>query len=173
VSEFERFHDVRFLPAGPVHLAASRDECAALAVRFGLVAIKRLEATITLTADGPAVHAAGQLTADFVQSCAVSAEDLPSHINVPVALRFVPAADLPEDQGEIELNSADCDEIELDGTRFDLGDALAQGLALAIDPYATGPGADEARRQAGLLGEGASGPFAALAGLKLRGNPPG
>ena len=172
MSEFERFHDVRLLPAGPVQLAANRDECAALAARFGLVAIKRLEATVTLTADGPAVRATGRLSADVVQSCAVSAEDLLSRINVPVALRFVPATDLPGGHEEIELISADCDDIELDGTRFDLGDALAQGLALAVDPFATGPGADEARRQAGLLGEGASGPFAALAGLKLRSDPP-
>ena len=42
---------------------------------------------------------------------------------------------------------------------------LAQGLALAIDPYAEGPTAEDARRKAGLLDEGSSGPFAALKGL--------
>jgi uncharacterized metal-binding protein YceD (DUF177 family) len=173
VSEFERLHDLRQLPARPVQLEASKDECAALAARFGLVAVKRLEAAITLAADGPAVRAEGRLMADIVQSCAVSGEDLPVRIDEPVALRFVPAADLSGSDEEIELDSAACDEIELDGTRFDLGEALAQELALAIDPFASGPGADEARRRAGLLEEGANGPFAALAGLANRTKPPG
>jgi hypothetical protein len=43
---------------------------------------------------------------------------------------------------------------------------MAQSLALAIDPYATGPEAERVRKEAGLLGEAASGPFAALAALK-------
>ncbi len=49
---------------------------------------------------------------------------------------------------------------------FDLGEAVAQSLALAIDPYAVGPSAEQARKDAGLGDEAASGPFAALAGLK-------
>jgi uncharacterized metal-binding protein YceD (DUF177 family) len=173
VSEFQRIHDLRQLPTGPVQLVANRDECAALAARFGLVAIKRLEAAIALTADGPAVRAEGRLTAGIVQSCAVSGEDLPVRIDVPVSLRFVPAIDLPGDDEEIELSAADCDAIELDGGRFDLGEALAQELALAIDPFAVGPGADEARRRAGLVDQAASGPFAALAGLNKPGRQPG
>ena len=49
---------------------------------------------------------------------------------------------------------------------FDLGEAVAQDLALAIDPYAVGPGAERARKEAGLLDEAAAGPFAALEALK-------
>jgi hypothetical protein len=67
----------------------------------------------------------------------------------------------------VELEADDCDEIEFDGTQFDLGEALAQSLALAIDPFLTGPGAEEARRKAGIIDAEASGPFAALKGLKL------
>lgn len=173
MSEFSRFHDLRQLPAGRILLEASPAECAALAARFGLVAVNWLKAQIALEADGPAVRADGWLRADIVQSCAVSGEDLAAAIDEPVALHFVPAASAPEGEAEIELDAAACDEIELDGTRFDLGEALAQGLALAIDPFATGPQAAEARRRAGLLNEGASGPFAALVGLKQQGKPPG
>jgi uncharacterized metal-binding protein YceD (DUF177 family) len=169
MSEFERLFNVRHLPAGSAILSASEAECAALAVRFGLVAIKRLEAAITLTADGPVVCAAGRLNAEIVQSCAVSGEDLPVRIDEPVALRFVPAVNAPAGEMEFELQADDPDEIELEGNRFDLGEALAQGLALAIDPFAIGPGADEARRRAGLLGETAGGPFAALAKLRKPG----
>lgn len=171
MNEFERFFDARQLPAGPVRLEASPAECAALAVRFALVAIARLDAEVNLAPDGPVVRAEGRLRAAVVQSCAVSGEDLAAAIDEPVTLRFVPAAARPVGAEEIELQADDCDEIEFDGARFDLGEALAQGLALAIDPFATGPAAQEARRRAGLLGEGADGPFAGLAALTKRGNP--
>lgn len=171
MSEFERIHDVRHLPAQPVKLVATLAECAALAARFGLVAVKRFEAKVSLSADGATVRAEGKLHADVVQSCAVSGEDLAVRIDEPVALHFVSAIFAPPGEEEIELAAHACDEIEFDGDRFDLGEALAQGLALAIDPFATGPGADEARRKAGLLDEGASGPFAALAELKKRTSP--
>lgn len=173
MSEFERFFDARQLPGKAVELTATAAECAALAARFGLVAIRRLEATITLCADGPVVRAEGRLRAAVVQSCAVSGEDLPVRIDEPVALRFVPAVDAPAGEEEIELQAGDPDEIEFDGRRFDLGEALAQGLALAIDPFAFGPAADEARRRAGLLDEAAGGPFAALARLAKPDAPTG
>ena len=48
-----------------------------------------------------------------------------------------PAAPHRPDE-EVELEADDCDEIEFDGTQFDLGEALAQSLALAIDPFLTG-----------------------------------
>jgi Large ribosomal RNA subunit accumulation protein YceD len=166
VSEFERFFDLRQLPAAVIALHATPAECAALAARFGLVAVERLDATIVLGADGPAVRAEGRLQAAIVQNCAVSGEDLAVRIDEPVSLRFVPAEDAPASEEEIELQGGEPDEIEFDGSRFDLGEALAQGLALAIDPFAAGPGADEARRRAGLLGEAEAGPFAALAKLR-------
>jgi uncharacterized metal-binding protein YceD (DUF177 family) len=172
VSEFERIYDIRHLPAAAAELTATPAECAALAARFGLVAIERFDATIALGKDGPAVRAEGRLRAAVVQSCAVSGEDLPVRIDEPVALHFVPAVTAPTGETEIELAADDPDEIEFDGNRFDLGEALAQGLALAIDPFAVGPGADGARRRAGLLGEAASGPFAVLAKLKKSGTPP-
>mgnify|MGYP000435054532 CR=1 FL=1 len=165
MSEFSRIYDVARLPTGPQLLEASEAERAALAERFGLVAVKSLSATVELAADGQTVRATGHMKAEIVQSCAVSGEDLPVKINEPIALHFVPAANLAPSETEIELDAADLDEIELDGSRFDLGEAVAQSLALAIDPYLEGPGAKEARRKAGIVSEGEAGPFAALKGL--------
>lgn len=164
MSELSRPYDATRLPAAEQVIEASAEECAALARRFGLVAVQSLAARITLKADGPTVRATGQLKADVVQSCAVSGEDLPVKIAEPIALHFVPPADSPESEEEIELEAEDLDEIEMEGTRFDLGEAVAQSLALAIDPYLEGPGAEEVRK-AGLLGQGESSPFAALKGL--------
>lgn len=163
MSEFSRIFDAARLPLGEQVIEASPDECEALAKRFALVAVHRLSARVTMVCDGPTVRATGRLEADVVQSCAVSGDDLPAKIAEPVALHFVPA--LPPSAGEVELDAEELDQIEMDGTRFDLGEALAQGMALGIDPYAEGPGAAEARRKAGILNEGEGGAFAALKGL--------
>ena len=166
MTELSRPCDATRLPAAEQVIVASQHERTALAKRFGLVAVNALEARIMLKADGPTVRATGRLTADIVQSCAVSGEDLPVQIAEPIALHFVPPADSPESEEEIELEADELDEIEMDGTRFDLGEAVAQSLALAIDPYLEGPNAEQARRKAGIVSEGASGPLAdALKGL--------
>lgn len=162
--EFSRLVDRRHLSGHPVKLVAGAAEREALARRFGLVAIERLEATVALEADGDAVTAEGTLSAEIVQSCAVSGDDLPVTISEPLALRFVPETASAEE--EVELEQEELDQIPYTGTAFDLGEAVAQSLALAIDPYATGPNAERVREEKGLAGEEASGPFAALAALK-------
>ena len=164
--EFSRFVDIRHIDDRLQTLIATPQECAALAARFALVSIASLSARLTLARDGEAITATGQLEAAFVQPCAISAEDLPMRIREPLSLRFIPDTALPSLDEEVELTEDACDEIPFSGDRFDLGDAVAQSLALAIDPFATGPDADRVRREAGLLGEGEAGPFAALAALK-------
>ena len=168
--EFTRPLDVRQAEGQMPHLEASEAERAALAKRFGLVSIARLAADLVLSRQDRVVSAEGRLSAAFVQSCAVSGEDLPVTVDEPVSFRFVPEGAPGEPDEEIELDADDCDEIAYAGSHIDLGEAVAQSLALAIDPYATGPQADEARRRAGLLGEDQSGPFAALAALRKPGS---
>jgi len=162
--EFSRPIDLRQIVTKPVSLEATPDERAALARRFALVRIDRLEAVAELEIDGEAVNTKGRLRAAIVQSCAVSGEDLAVAIDEPLALRFVP--ETPVAAEEIELDERALDEIPFDGQVFDLGEAVAQSLALAIDPFAVGPEAERARREAGRLDETTSGPFAALAALK-------
>jgi uncharacterized metal-binding protein YceD (DUF177 family) len=162
--EFSRPVDRRHLTAQPVKLVAGEAERQALAERFGLVAIGRLEAVVSLAAEDDAILARGTLSADIVQTCAVTGDDLPVSIAEPLALRFVPAA--PSEDEEVELEEQDLDEIAYTGTAFDLGEAVAQSLALAIDPYATGADAERVRAEKGLAGEAGSGAFAALAALK-------
>ena len=165
MSELSRMIDARQLPPEPLEIKATSEECTALAKRFDLVRVKHLSARITLTRDGPSVRAAGQLNADVVQSCAISAEDLPVRIHEPIALHFVPAN--AEQAEEIELDAEMLDEIEMDGHQFDIGEAVAQTLGLAIDPYLEGPGAEEARRK--LAQQEPSGPFAGLKDLLKKG----
>ena len=159
----------RPLPAAPVVIEASGEECAALAVRFGLGAVESLRADIALETRPRAIRATGRLHAKIMQPCAISGEDFPVTIDEPVDLRFVEEnTRVPTPDEEIELEADDCDEIEFSGDMFDLGEAVAQTLGLAIDPYAEGPNADAARAAAGIVQEGEQdGPLAALlAGLK-------
>ncbi|WP_086607283.1 YceD family protein [Erythrobacter donghaensis] len=168
-SELARWIKTRPLPGAPVVIEASADERAALAARFGLGAVESLRAEIALEQRPRAIRATGRLTAAIMQPCAISAEDFPVAIDEPVDLRFVAADARPATpEEEIELEADDCDEIEYDGDMFDLGEAVAQTLGLAIDPYAEGPNADAARAAAGIVKEGEQdGPLAALlAGLK-------
>lgn len=165
-SEFSHIVKLHQITGRPVVLEPTKAEMAALAVRFGLGAVHRLKAEVTLVAEGAMVTANGRLLADVLQNCAVSGEEFPVHIDETLAFRFVPETSMPK-QEEVELQAEDCDEIFYSGESFDLGEAVAQGLGLAIDPFARGPNADTVRQQAGILDEDTpSGPFAALAALK-------
>ena len=169
--ELVRMIRVRPLPGETIVIEASEAERAALAERFGLGAVDALRAEVTLEALPRAIRATGRLSAAIIQPCAVSAEDFPVTIDEPLDLRFVEQTTrvLPDEEDfELELAADDCDEIEYSGEMFDLGEAIAQSLGLAIDPYAEGPNADAARKAAGIVAEGEQlGPLAAaLAGLK-------
>ena len=174
-SEIARPIKVRQLPGAPVIIDASEAEREALARRFGITSIEELHAEITLDKESKAIVATGRLSAQITQNCAISGEDFGVAIDEPLMFRFVEEGSLAapveeDDEIEIELSPDDCDEIEYSGDSFDLGEAVAQSLGLAIDPYAEGPGADEARRKAGITSDeeqAPSGPLAeALAALK-------
>lgn len=170
--ELSRLVKPRALPVEPMVIETSETERAALAERFAVTAIPKLTARVEFDTKDEAVLANGTLTATIVQPCAVTREDLSYDVEEPLALRFVPAGSAPDytPDEEIELDSEDLDEIEYEGDSFDLGEAIAQTLALAIDPYREGPGADEARQKAGITSDeeqAPSGPLAqALAKLK-------
>ena len=167
LSELSRWIAVRQCEGRTVEVVADAAECERLAERFDLVSVDSLEAEAVLGRDGNAITAQGRLRAAIVQSCAVSGEDLPAMIDEPLALRFVAdAAVAPASPDEeVELDAEDCDEIVYSGDRFDLGEAVAQSLALAIDPFATGPQAERIRKEVGLEEPGRENPFAALKGL--------
>ncbi|MEL7518685.1 MAG: DUF177 domain-containing protein [Pseudomonadota bacterium] len=171
--ELTRMVKARLLPASAVLVEADERERAALAERFGIEAIESLSASVELEQCQKGVRAEGFLKARITQLCAVSEEPFPVKIDEPVVLRFIESGTstlTPSDEDEIDfdLTADDCDEIEYGGESFDLGEAVAQTLGLAIDPYAEGPGASAARKKAGIVEEGQhDGPLAAaLSALK-------
>lgn len=166
VPEYSYLVDLRQITDAALTLAPDEAARRRLAGRFGITAIPAMQATVQLVREGERVTATGRLIADVIQACRISAEDFPVHIDEPVHMRFVPPVGEITPDEEVELTVDDLDEIEYEGTAFDLGEALAQTLALAIDPFAEGPNADAFRAQHGLTGETPTGPFAALAALK-------
>ncbi|NNC59713.1 MAG: DUF177 domain-containing protein [Erythrobacter sp.] len=156
----------------PVVVEANESERAALARRFNITSIENLRAVVALDPGGDTIKASGSLTARITQACAISGEDFPVAIEENLDFVFVPASSGPPVDAaadiEIELEDDELDEIEYSGDSFDVGEAVAQSLALAIDPYAEGPNADAARKSAGISSDDEpSGPLAeALSALK-------
>lgn len=149
-----------------IGLEADEAERGALAVRFDLVTLDRLEASADCTRDGDVIAVAGSLSAQLVQSCVASGLPVPAQIDEAFTLRFVPADSLDSETEEVELSEGDCDIIGYSGGAIDLGEAVAETLALALDPFPRSSEADEALRSAGVLSEEDAGPFAALKSLK-------
>lgn len=146
-------------------IAASPDERAALARRFGWLTLDALTAETVLTAQAAAIDAKGRLRARLSQPCVVTGDPVPATIDQDFHIRFAAAEPIGEGAGEIELSSDDLDLMEHDGTAIDLGEGVAQTLALSVDPFPRSAGADQQIKDAGVLGDGETGPFAGLKGL--------
>ncbi len=149
-----------------ITVEADAGERAALAVRFGLVSVDRLAADAELRCEGDVILAEGRIRASVVQACVASGEPVPAEIDEPFSLRFVPEGG--DGTEEIELDAEDFDTIDYAGGAIDLGEAVAETLALSLDPFPRADSADAVLKAAGVLSEDevVSGPFAALKGLK-------
>lgn len=148
-----------------LQLAADEAQRAALARRFDLLSLDSLSAKVAVRRDGDAVLAEGNFAGELVQACVATGAPVPASLSEDFAIRFVGEADYAPD-AEIELGAGDCDTMFHDGRVVDLGEAVAQSLALAIDPFPRSADADAALKEAGVKGEDETGPFAALAALK-------
>jgi hypothetical protein len=92
-----------------------------------------------------------------VQTCVISLEDFSATVEERFTIRCVPEGDESDSD-----DPASFDEITYSDATLDLGEAAAEQLALALDPYPHAPGAvlldlpDDAEAQ----------PFAGLARLR-------
>jgi uncharacterized metal-binding protein YceD (DUF177 family) len=149
-----------------VDLVADDKERKAIAERLDLPSLDRLEAHASLERDGETVRATGRVAASLEQRCVVTGEPVAAHLDEPFDIAFLPeprAGEVPE---EVELRPEDCDVVFHDGAAIDLGTAIADTLALSLDPYPRSAAAEAALREAGVLSEEEAGPFAALAKLR-------
>ena len=168
--ELSRPVRVDTLGAEPRSLAIEADEAerSALARRFGLRGIASLEANAELVRNGAEIVARGRLTASVTQSCVATGEPVEARVDEPFELVFRPGPEAGRPDEEVELSQSELDVVFYDGASIDVGEAVAESLALGLDPYPRSPGADAALKKAGVKSEEEAGPFAALAGLKLK-----
>ena len=154
-----------------IDLIADEAERRAIAERLDLASIDRLEAHASLSVDGDRVRAMGRVAASLEQRCVVTGEAVAAHVDEAFEIAFVPEPQVGDE--EIELRPEDCDVVFHDGAAIDLGGAIADTLALSLDPYPRSASAEAALREAGVLSEEEAGPFAALAQLRknLGGEP--
>lgn len=149
-----------------VTITAEPAEREALARRFKLLALDRLEADYGLTEENGAIVARGRVRAELTQSCVASGLPVPERIDTDFLLRFVrETGDAPEGE-ELEIDSEDCDIIGYDGQVIDMGEAVAETAVLAMTPYPRSQDADRYLREAGVISEEQASPFAALLSLK-------
>ena len=144
----------RLVPAGEIggavrtiEVNATAAECAALAVRFDLLALDALDATFSVRREGGSVRVMGQVSAKGFQPCGLSGAPVNFSIDEPVDLRFAEIAAVGD---EVELSDADLDILPLEAEGIDLGEAAAQSLGLALDPY---PRAADAALPPGVVPE--------------------
>ena len=166
--EFSRTVRIDTLGASPRQLSigANAEERAALAERFGLVELGRLSAEAVLTRNGEDVRAVGTLSGSVTQSCVATGQPVPADIEEDFDIIFRPQPAPTGSEEEIELGESEMDVVFYDGGSVDLGEAVAETLSLALDPYPRSAEADAALRQAGVKREEEVEPAGPLAGLK-------
>jgi uncharacterized metal-binding protein YceD (DUF177 family) len=158
--EFSTVIEVDEIPSKglQMQLKADATQREALARRFDILGVDSLsaECRLTLLAGGPMVQVKGTILAVVQQSCVVTQASLKQSMRVPFSLEFAPAS-MVEENVELTLEDADPPDVILEG-KIDVGEAVAQQLALALDALPEG-------RKALLDRTEPKNPFAALAGL--------
>lgn len=167
-------------------IEADAGERARLAKRFGLLALDSLSASLRLTPEkgGRLVRLEGTLSADVTQSCVVTLEALKTRVETALERLYDTSADAaPPAEAAFDVEAQDPPEAAPDG-RIDVGEAAAEELSLALDPfprkpgitfsgYAVGPGSGTGAGDAAAKGEGGErgapgGPFAILESIKKK-----
>jgi hypothetical protein len=161
-------------PVATMTVAAEPAERAGLARRLGqeqggVEAIDRLTADLTLEIlPGPSSHSgrrlrlSGRLQAALRQLCVVTLEPLEATIDESFTVIYAGGV---ADAAEVEIDDAAADDSwdePWPGDSLDVGEAVAQQLALAIDPYPRKPGVEA---PAPATAQGAARPFAALSSM--------
>jgi uncharacterized metal-binding protein YceD (DUF177 family) len=171
--EFSRPLKVSGLPEGGLTFRETADgaERAALALRYGVLGVKRFAVAGKLRPEGPGWLLKGRATARITQTCVATLAPLDQIIDEPFERMFIPGVPEPEDLPDLDIDADDPPEPL--GREINLGEVGAQTVALALDPY---PRADQtAPAEASAAPEGAAPltdedvrpkPFASLAALK-------
>ena len=115
---------------------ATPAECEALARRMAIPAVLSFRCTLGGSRSGDTVDVGGVLQARVVQDCIVTAEPFEQDVSERFRVQCVPEGKESEDDDPDSI-----DQVTYAGNTIDLGELLAEQLALALDPYPRSPGA--------------------------------
>ncbi len=162
---------------------ASPAECAALARRLDVPSVQAVRCRFRLSgADRSGrVTADGLLQATLDRICVATLDQFTATVTERFTVRFVPDEQMPDDatRGEASLDPDEDDDLPYGSGTIDLGEAAAEQLALALDPYPHKPGAvlppgigsvDLPAEEAVEATPDRPNPFAALAALRRNDN---
>lgn len=167
------------VPASGKELRFEADETARkkLAARMGLLELRRLVGVANVKPyrkEGLTLDC--HFEADVVHSCVVTLDPVDQHVDETFRQRYLPETQLdlpsskaPDSQREVavDIEAEDAPE-PLSSGGIDIGEVVAEHLALALDPYPRKPGVsfDAPSEEAGDASESRPNPFAALEKLK-------
>ncbi|MDP1724562.1 MAG: DUF177 domain-containing protein [Alphaproteobacteria bacterium] len=149
--EFSRVVSVFDLTDDPKKftLSATAEECDALAKRFGLQKIRYLnaECEVWRPEDGNVICLKGKLKCEVVQTCVITFEPVIAKIKDNLLEFFEEKKEDKygkKDQNEIDLPYLDDEEVPeiLESSELDMGEVIAQHLAISLDPYPRAPQAE-------------------------------
>ncbi|MDE1151013.1 MAG: DUF177 domain-containing protein [Micavibrio sp.] len=144
-------------------LEANAKECAALAERFDLRSLSDFKTVMKLRrVGGGTLRVEGILSADVVQTCVVSLQEVHAHIDGKFETYFTEESlDLPEEI-DLMLDDGESSPEMITNGHVDLGEVAAQYLSLNLDPYPRAPGVSLAAQLAEIGGEVRNSPFEML-----------
>lgn len=160
IGQRDRLHEIE----------ATEGERAALARRFGLVAVEAFRATVRLRRVSKGlIEAKGSFLADVVQTCVVTLEAVPARLAEEFTVLYSAAPPRPQREVVVAAEADDPPEA-ITGGLIDLGETAVQQMALALDPYPRAPGAEvpAGERDASAAEEGRFNPFSVLAERRKR-----
>jgi uncharacterized metal-binding protein YceD (DUF177 family) len=142
------------------HIAATEAEREALARRFDLLSLDRLEAEVELLRE-PAgtILLSAAFEAAFAQECIVTLDPVAAQVSERFRLRY----GTPETEDEAPAGDDDPAFEPFGGDIIDIGEAVAQEFSLALPPF---PRAPDAAIDIDASEDDDEGPFAALAKLR-------
>jgi uncharacterized metal-binding protein YceD (DUF177 family) len=153
-------------------IAAKPAERAALASRFGLQALDRLAAVVRVQRiPGGLIRLQAELDADVAQACVLTLEPVPAKLAESFTLLYSE----DRERSEVTLDGA-AEPVEpvVDGV-IDMGEAVAQQLSLALDPFPRAPNAPQPSLETAPEAPPAptNSPFQALAALRSKNDSKG
>tara|TARA_R110002072_G_scaffold92342_3_gene205610 strand:- start:70 stop:612 length:543 start_codon:yes stop_codon:yes gene_type:complete len=148
--------------------AKARDQ---LAKRFGLLTLDELEARLVIEPwRKKGIKVSGTLDADLEQSCIVTLDPVPATLNADFTLLYLPEDVSGRRAMEVAVDplaEEPPDPLPVEGV--DLGEAVAEQLALVLDPYPRAQGAELSATESLESGsEKKSNPFEVLKNLKTQ-----